>query len=206
MRTTIWELCTTINENWLDTLIASFFQEGPRPGFGGAVFRRKRMTGAWPTFEETLRTTNENPKTKTLRAVRCMSVGQEDVGRLLLADKHLLSQIQYSMLGFRLYVLLKGISEIALRPIQLVAAEVTGTEQHSLLEQEYGIALVGQMLDLAKGFYKGTQGLEGRGNHNAMLLVELFWWLQWQAEPVASRHHGDWYEAFLCWARTDQLS
>jgi hypothetical protein len=109
-------------------------------------------------------------------------VGQGDVGRLLRADKHLLSQTQYSMLGFRLYVLLKGISEIALRPIQLVAAEVTGTEQHSLLEQEYGFALMGQMLDLAQGFYKGTQGLEGRGNHNAMLLVEFFWWLQWQAD------------------------
>jgi hypothetical protein len=134
MRTTIWELCTTVNENWLDTLIASFFQEGPRPGFDGAVFRRKRITGAWPTFEEILRTTNENPETKALRAVRCMMVGQGDVERLLLADKHLLSQSQYSMLGFRLYVLLKGISEIALRPIQLVAAEVTGTEQHSLLE------------------------------------------------------------------------
>jgi hypothetical protein len=111
----------------LDTLIASFFQEGPRPGFDGAVFRRKRISRAWPTFEKILRTTNENPETKALRAVRCMLVAQGDVGRLL-ADKHLLSQTQYSMLGFRLYILLKGTSEIALKPIQLVAAEVTETE------------------------------------------------------------------------------
>jgi hypothetical protein len=50
------------------------------------------------------------------------------------------------------------------------------------LEVEYGLALMGYMLEVARGFYNNTISLEGRTNKTAILLVEFWWRLHRKAE------------------------
>jgi hypothetical protein len=57
------------------------------------------------------------------------------------------------------------------------------------LELEYGIALFGYMLEVARGFYDNTISLEGRTNKTAILLVEFWWWLHRKADYVMRIDH-----------------
>ena len=92
------------------------------------------------------------------------------------------------MLGARIVVLLKEISELPLLPIHTrLEAEPLG--EATRLEVEYGIALIEYMLEVARGFYNNTISLEGRTNKTAILLVEFWWWLHRKAEYVMRVDH-----------------
>jgi hypothetical protein len=88
---------------------------------------------------------------------------------------------QYKLLGARIVVLLKAISELPLLHIY----PRPGTEalgEASRLEVEYGLALIGYMLEVACGYYYNTISLEERANKAAILLVEFWWWLHRKAD------------------------
>jgi hypothetical protein len=85
------------------------------------------------------------------------------------------------LLGARIVVLLEGISGLPLLPIDTrPGPEALG--EATRLEVEYGLALMGYMLEVARGFYNNTISLEGRTNKTAILLVEFWWWLHRKAE------------------------
>jgi hypothetical protein len=88
----------------------------------------------------------------------------------------LLTPGQYRLLGAKIVVLLKEITELPLLPIyaKLEAEPLCETTR---LELEYGIALFGYMLEVAREFYDNTVSLEGRTNKTTILLVEFWWWL-----------------------------
>jgi hypothetical protein len=80
------------------------------------------------------------------------------------------------LLGARIVVLLEGISGLPLLPIHTrPGPEALG--EATRLEVEYGLALMGYMLEVARGFYNNTISLEGRTNKTAIL-----WWLHRKAE------------------------
>jgi hypothetical protein len=95
----------------------------------------------------------------------------------------LLTPGQYKLLGARIVVLLKEISELPLLPIYAPTEEKPLGEA-TKLEVEYGIALIEYMLEVARGFYNNTISLEGRTNQTATLLVEFWWWFHMKAEYV----------------------
>jgi hypothetical protein len=84
----------------------------------------------------------------------------------------LLTPGQYRLLGARIVVLLKEISELPLLPIHTKIEEEArgGTTR---LEVEYGMALLEYMLEVARGFYDNTISLEGRTNRTAILLLNF---------------------------------
>jgi hypothetical protein len=64
------------------------------------------------------------------------------------------------LLGARIVVLLKEISELPLLPTNRRKATGGATK----LEVEYEIALIEYMLEVARGFYNNTISLKGRTN------------------------------------------
>jgi hypothetical protein len=93
----------------------------------------------------------------------------------------LLTPGQYRLLGARIVFLLEGISGLPLLPIHTKPGpEALG--EATRLEVEYGLALMGYMLEVARGFYNNMISLEGRANKTAILLVEFWWWLHRKAE------------------------
>jgi hypothetical protein len=81
----------------------------------------------------------------------------------------LLTPGQSRLLGARIVVLLKEISELPLLPIH-AKIEADPLCETTRLELEYGIALIEYMLEVARGFYDNTISLEGTvyiGPHNA---------------------------------------
>jgi hypothetical protein len=63
------------------------------------------------------------------------------------------------LLGARIVVLLEGISGLPLLPIHTrPGPEALG--EATRLEVEYGLALMGYMLEVARGFYNNTISLE----------------------------------------------
>jgi len=100
----------------------------------------------------------------------------------------LLTPGQYRLLGARIVVLLKEISELPMLPIHTgLGIEPLG--ESTQLEVKYGLALIGYMLEVARGFYNNTISLEGRTNTTAILLVEFWWWLHRKAEYVMRIDH-----------------
>jgi hypothetical protein len=95
----------------------------------------------------------------------------------------LLTPEQYRLLGARIVVLLKEISELSLLLIH-AKLEADPRCETTRLELEYEVALFGYMLEVARGFYDNTVSLEGRTNKTAILLVEFWWWLHRKADYV----------------------
>jgi hypothetical protein len=87
------------------------------------------------------------------------------------------------LLGARIVVLLKEVSELPLVPIH-TRSEAEPLGEEARLEVEYGLALIGYMLEVARGFYDNTISLEGRTSKTSILLVEFWWWLHRKAEYV----------------------
>jgi hypothetical protein len=141
------------------------FRPIPRPGFHSAVFKRKRLLGqtSYPTFLDMGPSNNESLELQGLQMAR-ISVANEDryVGNLLRKPGQvLLTPGQYRLLGARIVVLL--VSELPLLPIH-AKLEADPLCETTRLELEYGIALFGYMLEVARGFYDNTISLEGRTN------------------------------------------
>jgi hypothetical protein len=125
----------------------------------------------------------ESLELQSLQMAR-ISVAQEGshFGNLLKKPRQvLLTPGQYRLLGARIVVLLEGISGIPLLPIHTrPGPEALG--EATQLEVEYGLALMGYMLEVARGLYNNTISLKGRVNKTAILLVEFWWWLHRKAE------------------------
>jgi hypothetical protein len=85
------------------------------------------------------------------------------------------------LLGARIVVLLKEISEPPMLPIH-TKLEDEARGGATRLEVEYGMALIEYMLEVARGFYDNTISLEGRTNKTAIVLVEVWWWLHRKAD------------------------
>jgi hypothetical protein len=79
------------------------------------------------------------------------------------------------LLGARIVVLLKEISELPLLPIH-TKSEADPLCETTRLELKYGLALFEYMLEVARGFYNNTISLEVETNKTAILLVEFWWW------------------------------
>jgi hypothetical protein len=160
------------------------FRPVPRPGFHSAVFKRKRLLGrtSYPTFLDMGPSNTEPIELQGLQMAR-ISVANEGkhCGNLLRKPGQvLLTPGQYRVLGARIVVLLKEISELPLLPLfTKTKGEPLG--EATRLEVEYGIALITYMLEVARGFYNNTIFLEGRTNKTAILLVDFWWWLHRKA-------------------------
>jgi hypothetical protein len=133
---------------------------------------------------------NESLELQGLQMAR-ISVANEDrhFGNLLRKPGHiLLTPGQYRLLGARIVVLLKEISELPLLPIH-AKLEAYPLCEIMRLEIEYGIALFCNLLEVARGFHVNTVFLEGRTNKTAILLVEFWWWLHRKADYVMRIDH-----------------
>jgi hypothetical protein len=113
-----------------------------------------------------------------------VAYGDQYFGNLLKKPGQvLLTPGQYQLLGARIVVFLKEISELPLLPIYTkLEEEPRGGARR--LEVEYGMALIQYMLEVARGFYNNTISLEGRTNKTAILLVEFWWWLHRKADYI----------------------
>jgi hypothetical protein len=88
---------------------------------------------------------------------------------------------QYRLLGARIVVLLRDISELSL--VRVCSRPETDTlGEATRLEVEYGLALIEYMLEVARGFYNNTISLEGKTNKTAIVFVEFWWWLHRKAD------------------------
>ena len=189
---TIKELGRKSSDGWLGAVVRQVFRPVPRPGFHSAVFKRKRLLGrtSYPTFLDMGPSNNESMELQGLQMAR-ISVANEDThfGNLLKKPGQvLLTPGQYRLLGARIVVLLKEVSELPFLPIHTMT-EADPLCETARLEIEYGIALLEYMLEVARGFYNNTISLEGRTNRTAILLVEFWWWLYRKAEYVARTDH-----------------
>jgi hypothetical protein len=168
------------------------FRPIPRPGFHCALFKRKRLLGrtSYPTFLDMGPSNNESLELQGLQMAH-ISVANEDKHFENLLKKPgqvLIMPGQYRLLGARIVVLLKEISELPLLPIH-TKSEADPLCETTRLELEYGIALFGYMLEVARGFHDNTISLEGRTNKTAILLVEFWWWLHRKADYVVRIDH-----------------
>jgi hypothetical protein len=172
-------------DGWLRAVIRQVFRPVPRPGFHSAIFKRKRLQGltCYPTFLDMGPSNTESLELQSLQMPR-ISVAQEGSHFLNLLKKPgqvSLTPGQYRLLGATIVVLLEGISGLPLLPIHTKPGpEALG--EATQLEVEYGLALMGYMREVARGFYNDTISLEGRINKTAILLVEFWWWLHRKAE------------------------
>jgi hypothetical protein len=172
-------------DGWLRAVIRQVFRPVPRSGFHSAIFKRKRLQGLtyYPTFLDMGPSNTESLELQSLQMAR-ISVAQEGSHFRNLLKKPgqvLLTTGQYRLLGARIVVLLEGISGLPLLHIHTrPGPEALG--EATRLEVEYGLALMGYMLEVARGFYNNTISLEGRTNKTAILLVEFWWWLHRKAE------------------------
>jgi hypothetical protein len=175
------------SDGWLRAVIRQMFRPVPRPGFHSAVFKRKRLLGrtSYPTFLDMGPSNTESIELQGLQMARISAANESmHFGNLLRKPGHvLLTPGQYKLLGARIVVLLKEISELPLLPIYALTEEKPLGEA-TKLEVEYRIALIEYMLEVARGFYNNTISLEGRTNQTATLLVEFWWWVHRKAEYV----------------------
>jgi hypothetical protein len=100
------------------------------------------------------------------------------------------------VLGARIVVLLKEISELSLFPL-FTKTEGEALGEATRLEVKYGIALITYMLEVARGSHNNTISLESRTNKTAILLVEFWWWLHRKAEYVMRQD----FDRKRSWAR-----
>jgi hypothetical protein len=174
-------------DGWLRAVIRQMFRPVPRPGFHSAVFKRKRILGrtSYPTFLDMGPSNTESIELQGLQVARISAAYESKHFENLLRKpgQVLLTPGQYKLLGARIVVLLKEISELPLLPIYALTEEKPLGEA-TKLEVEYGIALIEFMLEVVRGFYNNTISLEGRTNQTATLLVEFWWWLHRKAEYV----------------------
>jgi hypothetical protein len=174
-------------DGWLRAVIRQMFRPVPRPEFHSAVFIRKRLLGrtSYPTFLDMGPSNTESIELQGLQMARISAANEsKHFGNLpRKPGQVLLTPGQYKLLGARIVVLLKEISELPLLPIYAPTDEKPLGEA-TKLEVEYGIALIEYMLEVARGLYNNTISLEGRTNQTATLLVEFWWWLHRKAEYV----------------------
>jgi hypothetical protein len=113
-----------------------------------------------------------------------ISVAQRDLhfgnlparpGQVLMTPAH------YRLLGARIVVLLQDISELPLKHV-CSRPETDTLGEATRLEVEYGLALIEDMLEVARGFYNNAISLEGKTNETAILFVEFCWWLHRKAD------------------------
>jgi hypothetical protein len=172
-------------DGWLGVVIRQMFRPVPRPGFHSAVFKRKRLQDrtSYPTFLDMGPSSNGSMELQGLRMTRISVASEEQhFGNLLKKPGQvLLTPGHYRLLGARIVVLLKEISELPLLPIH-TKLEEEARGGATRLEVEYGMALIEYMLEVARGFYNNTISLEGRTNKTAILLVEFWWWLRRKAD------------------------
>jgi hypothetical protein len=164
------------------------FRPVPQPGFHSAVFKRKRLLGrtSYPTFLDMGPSNMESIDPQGLQMACVLAANESkhfEKNLLKKPGQVLLSPAQYKLLGARIVVLLKEISELPLLPIY-APTEQKPLAEATKLEIEYVIALIEYMLEVARGFYNNTISLEGRTNQTTILLVEFWWWLHRKAEYV----------------------
>jgi hypothetical protein len=103
---------------WLRAVIRQVFPPVPRPGFYSAVFKRKRLLGrtSYPTFLDMGPSNTEPIELQGLQMARILVAnGGKHCGNLLRKPGQvLLTPGQFRMLGARIIVLLKEISELPL--------------------------------------------------------------------------------------------
>jgi hypothetical protein len=186
IQSVVRELGIQSRDGWSRAVIRQVFRPVPRLGFHSAIFKRKRLLGrtSYPTFLDMGPSNPESLELQSLQMAR-ISVAQRDLhfGNLLARPRQVLirTPAHYRLLGARIVVLLQDISELPLLPV-CSRPETETLGEATRLEVEYGLALIGYMLEVACGFYNNTISLEGKTNKTAILFVEFWWWLHRKAD------------------------